>query len=113
MKKYLFFSTISVFAIILPLNSSTREEYIFKKNSFWTPFGLDINWSIDLTNWRYNFLNRDQDTFFSSGKGYTTKRFVSERSQIKNQYQWNRCLDVEVLFLMDKLGRYYNHEKNI
>ena len=111
MKKYLFFFTISIFATIVPLNSSTREEYIFKKNSFWTPSGLDIHWSIDLTNWRYNFLNRDLDTFFSSGKGYTTKRFESECSQIKNEYQWNRCLDVEVLFLMDKLGRYYNHEK--
>ena len=111
MKKYLFFTTISVFAIILPLNSSTREEYIFKKNSLWTPSGLDTHWSIDLTNWANYFLKRDQNTFFSSGKGYTTKRFESECGHIKNQYQWNRCRDVEVLFLMDKLSQYYNREK--
>ena len=68
MKKYLFFFTIGIFATIVPLNSSTREEYIYKKNSFWSPSGLDINWSIDLTNRRYNFLNRHQDTFFHQAK---------------------------------------------
>ena len=97
--------------INIPDNALTREEYIFQKNSRWTPSGLDTHWSIDLTNWANYFLKRDQDTFFSSGKGYTNEKFESECGHIKNQYQWNRCRDVEVLFLMDKLGQYYNREK--
>ncbi len=100
-----------ILTLITSVKSSPREEYIFKKNSEWTPSGLDIHWSKDLANWNNYFMNRDQDTFFSSGKGYSIKKFNNECSHIKNQYQWNRCSDVEVLFLMDKLSRYYNQKK--
>ena len=111
MKKKFFWISFIIFVTNIPVNALTREEYIFQKNSRWTPSGLDTHWSIDLTNWANYFLKRDQDAFFSSGKGYTNKRFESECGHIKNQYQWNRCRDVEVLFFMDKLGQYYNREK--
>ena len=95
----------------IPVNLSGREKYWINKNSSLTPSGLDVIWSKDLTNWKNHFINRNQDIFFSSGRGYTRKRFEEECNQIKNQYQWNRCRDVEVLFLMDKLAIYFSGQK--
>ena len=110
-KKLFFFISIIFCTAFIPVNSSDRTKYWIDKNSSWTPSGLDVIWSKDLTNWKNHFINRNQDIFFSSGRGYTRKKFEEECNHIKNQYQWNRCGDIEVLFLMDKLGMYFSGQK--